>query len=136
MKEALLDTDILNEVLKQKSANVIQNASKYLQEHQQFSFSSMTRYEISRGLKFKNATRQLQNYSIFCDHSVVYQISDAILERASDLWVAGVSSGHPHNDADLIIAATALEFGFTLVTGNTKHFSWIPRLTVEDWRQP
>jgi hypothetical protein len=34
----------------------------------------------------------------------------------------------------LIIAATALETGRALVTGNTAHFGWIPALTIEDWR--
>jgi hypothetical protein len=43
---------------------------------------------------------------------------------------------HPHADADVLIAATALEHGRVLVTGNTAHFSWIPGLAIEDWRQP
>ena len=37
-------------------------------------------------------------------------------------------------DADLIIAATALEHGRTLATGNAAHFSWINGLNLEDWR--
>ena len=135
MQESLLDTDILNEVLKQKNANVVHHASKYLQQHHQFSFSSMTWYEVNRGLKFKKATRQLQHFSIFCNHSKIYSITDAILERTANLWVAGTDGGHPHNDADLIIAATALELGKRLITGNIKHFSWIPHLTVENWRE-
>ena len=36
-------------------------------------------------------------------------------------------------DADIIIAATALESGMTLVTGNTKHFARIPELKLENW---
>jgi len=40
----------------------------------------------------------------------------------------------PHGDADLIIAATALETGRVLVTGNTAHYSWIPGLTLDDRR--
>ena len=136
MQEALLDTDILNEVLKQRNANVVQKAGDYLAQHQQFAFSSMSWYEILRGLRFKKATRQLTNLTTFCDHSIIYPISDAVLERACDLWVEGETAGHPHHDADLIIAATALEHGCVLVTGNTRHFSWIPGLTIEDWRQP
>ncbi|HXF53040.1 MAG TPA: hypothetical protein VNK52_02845, partial [Hyphomicrobiaceae bacterium] len=61
---------------------------------------------------------------------------DAIFDRAADLWVATHQAGRPQKDADLIIAATAPEHGLTLVTGNSAHFSWIPGLTVEDWRQP
>ncbi len=43
MPEALLDTDIVNEVLKQKNANGIQKASEYLRQHEHFLFSSLTR---------------------------------------------------------------------------------------------
>ena len=53
-----------------------------------------------------------------------------------DLWATARTAGLPRNDADLIIAATALEHGRHLVTGNAAHFSWIPHLIIEDWRQP
>ena len=36
-------------------------------------------------------------------------------------------------DADLIIAAITLAAGASLVTGNLRHYSRIPGLTVEDW---
>jgi tRNA(fMet)-specific endonuclease VapC len=36
-------------------------------------------------------------------------------------------------DLDLAIAATALTHGLTLVTHNTRHFSRIPGLPLEDW---
>jgi predicted nucleic acid-binding protein len=59
-----------------------------------------------------------------------------VLERASDLWVIGRRQGLAPKDADLIIAATALEHGRELATGNAPHFVWIPGLTLADWRQP
>ena len=129
MQEALLDTDILNEVLKQKDAHVIQKASEYLKQHQQFAFSSMTWYEVLRGLKFKKATRQLANFTTFCNHSIIYPVSDAILERTADLWVEGENGGHPYRDADLIIAA--------LFTNIEDAFAQYRRgvLTDEDWQK-
>lgn len=39
------------------------------------------------------------------------------------------------DDMDLFIAATALEHDYTLVTHNTRHFSRIPGLKLEDWIQ-
>lgn len=36
-------------------------------------------------------------------------------------------------DADIIIAATALESGITLVTGNLKHFSRVDGIKLENW---
>ena len=51
-------------------------------------------------------------------------------DRAGDLWAFARQHGHPHGDADLIIAATALESQRVLVTGNSDHFAWIPGLTA------
>jgi tRNA(fMet)-specific endonuclease VapC len=39
-------------------------------------------------------------------------------------------------DADLLIAATALTYQLTLVTNNTQHFSRIPGLRLENWLLP
>jgi tRNA(fMet)-specific endonuclease VapC len=136
MDATLLDTDILSEVIKLRNPVVRQKALDYSQVHGQLAFSSMTRYEILRGYRDQNATTQLARFLVFCQHAVVFAVTDAIFDRAADLWVAGRQGGHPHNDADLIIAATALEHGRVLVTGNTAHFAWIPGLQLEDWRQP
>jgi tRNA(fMet)-specific endonuclease VapC len=136
MPPSLLDTDILSEVLKQKNPTVVQRASAYLQLHQQFAFSAVTRYEVVRGLKDKALAQQLGQFVTFCQHSLIFAITDAVLDRAADLWVVARRAGRPRNDADLIIAATALEHGRALVTGNTAHFTWIAGLVVEDWRAP
>lgn len=136
MPPSLLDTDILSEVFKQKNAAVVAKATAYLRQHGQFAISSITRYEVVRGLKAKKAVAQLQRFLAFCGHSLVLPASDDVLDRAADLWVLGRQGGHPHRDADLIIAATALHHGRALVTGNTQHFSWIPGLRVENWKTP
>ena len=56
------------------------------------------------------------------------------LDRTADLWVLVRQGRHPGRDADLMIAATALESGRVLATGNRPHFAWIPNLTIDDWR--
>jgi tRNA(fMet)-specific endonuclease VapC len=135
MDEVLLDTDILSELLKQRHPIVRQKAAQYLNAHGRFAFSVFTHFEIVRGFKEKNAARQLQRFEGFCQHSLILPISDAILEKAGELWVAARRGGHSHGDADLIIAATALESGRVRVTGNTPHFAWIQGLVLDDWRQ-
>ncbi len=134
MTPTLLDTDLLNEVLKQKNANVIQHAATYLTQHGQFSISSITRYEILRGLKEKKATSQQNRFEAFCRNTEILPVLNEILDRTADLWEIGRQQGMQPKDADLIIAATALHHGRTLVTGNTAHFSWIPGLKLENWR--
>lgn len=42
MDLALLDTDMLSELLKQRNPQVVANAAEYLREHRQFAFSVFT----------------------------------------------------------------------------------------------
>src|SRR5712691_8517437 len=102
MDATLLDTDTLNEVLKRKSANVVQHAADYLVQHGQFAISSITRYELLRGLKEKNAASQLARFEAFCANTTIFPVIDEILEEAADLWVAGRKQGQSPKDADVI----------------------------------
>ena len=136
MDPALRDTDALSEVLKQRNPNVRKHARQYLRSHGQFMFSAVTRFEVVRGYKAALATTQLARFLTFCGHSSVLPLNDAIFDRAADLWVLARQGGHPGSDADLLIAATALEHGLRLVSGNASHFNWIAGLGLDDWRQP
>ena len=134
MDESLLDTDILSEVLKATDQQVLATAKQYLSEHQRLAFSSITLYEIIRGMRSKRATQQLTQFLQTANNSDVLPVSVLVLLRAADLWADARNGGHPHDDADLIIAATALEAQRVLVTGNTAHFAWINGLQLADWR--
>ncbi|HEY5315907.1 MAG TPA: type II toxin-antitoxin system VapC family toxin [Pirellulales bacterium] len=134
MDAALLDTDVLSEVLKRKDQQVLRTARQYLAEHQRFAFSAITVYEIIRGMLANAATRQLAGFLKTAETSEVLPASLPVLMRAANLWADARNGGHPRDDADLIIAATALEASRVLVTGNTQHFSWIPGLRLADWR--
>lgn len=45
------------------------------------------------------------------------------------------SKGARLEHMDLMIAATAIEKGYTLVTHNVRHYARIPGLKLEDWTQ-
>ena len=135
MDEAILDSDILSEVLKGKDSQVAKHASHYLSQYGQLTFSTISYYELLRGIKAKAATRQLEAFEQVSSDAEMIPVTLAILTRAAELWALANAGGNPRDDADLIIAATALEVGRVLVTGNTQHFSWIPGLQIEDWRQ-
>jgi tRNA(fMet)-specific endonuclease VapC len=134
MDEALLDTDILSEVLKRKDPQVLATARQYLGQYQRLAFSAITVYEIIRGMRANQATRQLASFLRTIGTSDVLPVSMPVLLRAADLWAEARKGGHPRDDADLIIAATALEARRVLVTGNTSHYSWIAGLRLDDWR--
>lgn len=136
MDAVLLDTDILSEVLKQRNSNVAAKALPYLQQHGRFAISRITRYEVRRGHLAKNALLALSRFEQFCSHNLLISVGDTIVDRAAELWAIAQRGGYSCGDADLLIAATALEFQLVLVTGNTGHFTWIPRLRVDNWRNP
>ena len=136
MNPALLDTDMLSEVIKLRDAIVWRRALEYSRQCGPFIFSAITRYEIIRGYKQKKVTTQLARFTMFCQKSRILPVTDAIWDRASDLWSYARTHGHPHKDADLVIAATALEHHFVLATGNLGDFAWAPGLVIEDWRVP
>lgn len=60
-------------------------------------------------------------------------LSYDILDRYAKLRVLLEVQGNRLEDMDLFIAATALANDYTLVTHNTRHFSRIPGLKLEDW---
>ncbi len=72
----------------------------------------------------------------FLSHTIVLPLSDEILHRFADLKVCLQRQGERLEDFDLLIAATALAEGRTLVTGNRRHFDRVPGLRIEDWVHP
>jgi len=74
---ALLDTDILSELLKQHPI-VTHRATLYLAEHHHLAFSLITRYEILRGLKAKQARVQEAAFEAFCQACVIIPMTEAI----------------------------------------------------------
>src|SRR5438128_2679737 len=99
MDEALLDTDILSEVLKKKDQQVLAAARQYLAEHERLAFSAITAYEIIRGMRANKATKQLGEFLKVIGTSDLFQVGMPVLVRAADLWAEARNSGHPHDDA-------------------------------------
>ena len=124
----LLDTDTLSEVMKGKNTNVAENARHYLKTHGQFRISVITRYEILRGLKAKQAERQIAIFEDRCNKSYVYPVTDDIVMQASDIYAYLYRRGLLINDADILIAATALIYNLILITGNVDHFNRVSNL--------
>jgi tRNA(fMet)-specific endonuclease VapC len=130
--ETLLDTDILSALMRRESV-AIARAQSYLATHDQFTFSAITRYEILRGLKAKNAVAQLKAFEQFCAVNSILPITDEIILHAADIYARLYQSGQLIGDADILIAATAKQHKLTLVTNNINHFSRIDGLDLENW---
>ena len=58
---------------------------------------------------------------------------EAVMERFGLLKASLEARGERLADADLLVAATTLEYNLMLITGNLKHFQRVEGLHVESW---
>ena len=80
-----------------------------------------------------NATRQLANLRDLCQLANILLLDDLeILETASKIHADLKRRGRPIQDADILIAATAMTKGLILVSDDTDMLR-IQGLAVENW---
>ncbi len=128
----LVDTDVLSAIMRRRQMATAK-AAVYLSVHSQFSFSIITRYEILRGLKAKNATKQIAAFERLCASSNVIALTDAIVVKAAEIYAELHKQGRLIGDADILIAASALANGCGVATNNEKHFKRVTGLHIENW---
>jgi tRNA(fMet)-specific endonuclease VapC len=80
-----------------------------------------------------NPTKSLQIQQEFLSQFVSLPFDDAAAEVYGDIRAALAQAGTPIGPNDLQIAAIALASDLTLVTHNTKEFSRVQGLQLEDW---
>jgi tRNA(fMet)-specific endonuclease VapC len=131
--KVLLDSDTLSLYFK-KFPKVVSVAQAYLSQYQVFTFSIITRFEILRGLKARNANSQIKAFNLVCLQNEVLGLNDQIVVRAAEIYANLHQTGLLIGDADILIAATALENNLPLVTNNERHFNRIANLQVLNWK--
>jgi len=134
MEQVILDTDILSFILRQHPA-VLPKARTYLVTHRQFTFTIITRYEVLRGLKAKNALQQIANFERLCNVSTVLPLTDEVVVEAANIYAYLKNHGMLIMDADILIAASAIVRGMKVITNNENHFRRIPNLQMGNWMQ-
>lgn len=130
---SLLDTDILSELFKGNDL-VRANTAAYLQNFACLTISLITKYEILKGLKAKKAHKQIEAFNKFCSLNAILPITDAVIEKAADIYASLREKGKPISDADIFVAAIALSNNLALVTNNTAHFENIEGLRLANWK--
>lgn len=130
--KTLLDTDVLSGLMRQTSS-VVDRARDYLADHSWLTISLITRFEILRGLKASGATTRLAAFDAFCAANEVLPVDERIVVRAAEIYADLHNRGQLIPDADILIAATALERGLVLATNNLRDFSRIAGLSIDNW---
>lgn len=121
----LLDTVIISELRKRQADRGVLGWVSVQQENQLY-LSVVTLGEIERGIE-----KRRKADPVFADElaawleSLVHLYADRILPVTPSVarrW-GRLSAQIGHESADLLIAATALSHGLTVVTRNTAHFA-------------
>jgi tRNA(fMet)-specific endonuclease VapC len=87
-----------------------------------------------RKVTARRATRQIARFEQRCQRSQVLPLTDDIIVHAAELYALLYQQGQLISDADILIAATALQHNLVMVTENVNHFRRIPGLAIESWR--
>jgi tRNA(fMet)-specific endonuclease VapC len=132
MPPMLVDTDVLSAIMRRRQTATAK-AAAYLSVHSQFSFSIITRYEILRGLKAKNASKKIVAFERLSASSNAIAPTDAIVIKAAEIYAELHRQGRLIGDADILIAASALANGCGAATNNEKHFKRVPGIHIENW---
>ncbi len=131
----LLDTDILSNLLKRTPSTVLIAKLASVPPEHQFT-SSITLGELIYGayrLRGRAGLLLERLDETLPPNLPALPFDGAAARRYGEVRAELEHRGTPLGDADLRIGAIALARGFTVVTGNVRHFQRIPDLLVENW---
>ncbi len=96
--------------------------------------SVVTIVELTHGIQRAGTDERRQRRQAFVDELVrdvpVYPVTVETARIAGRIEGAQAAQGVTIAFEDLLIAATALQLGFGVATGNARHFEMVPGLTV------
>ena len=94
---------------------------------------AMVVFEARFGLLRASRMRQLVAFEALTGVMRQLAFDTEAADHAARIRLQLETAGTPISLADLLIAATARRHGCTLVTHNTREFSRVPGLLLEDW---
>ncbi len=127
----MLDTDTCSYLLREQPPQVLARLDAVARNDVALStvVSAELRYGAARA-KSKKLTTTIERWlALF----VILPWDDAAAQSYARIRVAVEAKGRPIGNLDLLIAAHALSRKATLVTNNTRHFSQVPGLKLENW---
>lgn len=120
----LIDTDVLIWMTRGHAG-----AATRLQAMTPWRISAVTYMELAQGCRNKQELERVKKGLALCQTDIV-PVSAAISDRAMQL-IDTYALSHGVQLGDALIAATALEYGLTVFTANTKHFGAIDGLRID-----
>ena len=132
MKRCTLDTNIITAFLK-NDLRVVQRVSDYLELFEKLTINIISYYEILRGLKDLGNEEKLKWFEGFIQENELVSIRKDTVEKAAEIYVYLKKEGNLIEDADLLMASTAIVEDLVLITNNIKHFKRVKGLRIDNW---
>ncbi len=131
----LLDTDILSNLLRRSpSTQLLVRLATIPPEHQFTSAVNLGELVYGARRLEPGGSRLMDRLEhLVSAHLPVLPFDGVAARHYGEVRAELERLGTPIGDADLRIAGIALARGFTVVTGNVRHFSRVPGLAVENW---
>ncbi len=107
--------------------------SKFLAHSQNWMISAITYHELVQGLMLAKNPRIEEQISAFLQDVEVVEFASADALESGRLAALLKKAGTPIGYHDTMIAGHALSLRATLISNNTKHFSMVPELMLENW---
>ena len=106
-----------------------------LLQHQpsELCISSITLAELKFGAEAKRSQKLHRSIRSVVKDVAVVPFDAAAADRFALVATALARRGEPIGAFAKLMAAHALSLGLTVVTNNTKHFSRVPGLAIENW---
>jgi tRNA(fMet)-specific endonuclease VapC len=129
----MIDTDICIYVINERPSVVLQAFRDH--EAEGLGISSVSAAELFYGVARTGSQRNLRALRRFLEPLEVAPFDAAAAEVCGSLraWLA--AQGTPIGPYDAQIAAHAHAIGVTLVTNNTREFSRVPGLRLQNWAE-
>ncbi len=136
----LLDTNVLSELRRPRpEAKVVQFVSG--QSLDRLYISVVTFAEIRFGIESVKDVARRSELNEWLEHKLRPMFEDRVLEISEDIMLkwrllveSGRKSGHTFSEPDLIIAATALHHGLTIVSRDTSDYEQAKVPVLNPWK--
>jgi tRNA(fMet)-specific endonuclease VapC len=128
----MLDTNICVYLIRRRSATLAQKLAHF--SAAEITISSVTVAELEFGVqKSSQPAQNRQALDLFLAPFTVVEFDREAATAYGSIRAHLEAQGMPIGSLDNLVAAHALSLGLTLVTNNTREFSRVPGLMVEDW---
>lgn len=131
----MLDTNICSFIMREQPDAVLKRLEQAVLRNHRIVVSAITYAEMRFGAVGRKASpRHAQLVDAFCARlDAVLAWDRAAVDATTEVKATLAAAGTPIGPNDTAIAGHAIAAGAVLVTNNTREFSRVPGLVLEDW---